>query len=93
MAKKTIGRAEILRLLVAALLLVSIFFSLAPHGHSCLENDCALCLLREVYKSVLCTVSLLAVLPVLWALYSGAEAVFTPWGQDTLVQLKVKLSD
>ena len=93
MARKTVSSARFFRGLFAVLLLVSIFFLLIPHGHSCQENDCALCLLREVYKSVLCTVGLLAVLPVLWALYSGAEAVFTPWGQDTLVQLKVKLSD
>ena len=93
MARTNAGSAGMFRGLVAALLLVCIFFLLVPHSHSCVDSDCAICLLRETFKVVLWAVAVAVLLPVLWAAHSASRAVFAPWWQYTLVQLKVKLSD
>ena len=93
MAKKMKKSAVFMRGFFAAFLLVCIFFSVFPHMHICEGNECFLCELREMFSEIVFVAGLCFVLPLLFAFCRGLLAVSKQTAGDTLVQLKVKLSD
>ena len=92
MARKTVYTAQ-LRKICGLILLVCIFFSVFPHGHSCSSNDCPLCALRDLLDELFIVAAFWGLLRVFFPLLSKAcDAASATCGQ-TLVQQKVKLSD
>lgn len=93
MATKTSGSVVLVRRICVAFLLVCIFFSVFPHMHACEENDCFLCVLRELLSENIFLAGFCFILPLLISLNRNLHVFSAQSICGTLVQLKVKLSD
>ena len=79
--------------LFALLLVLCIFFFALPHDHSCGEADCPVCEICQLFKGIfIISQALFGTLCVLALVYTGKQFLSVKF-QQTLVQLKVKLSN
>ena len=93
MARKTLGATAVLRSICALFMLICILFFILPHAHQCAGEDCPVCMLQNVLSEMLFAACFFGILPVfLW--FAGDVAYFLKQSApQTLVHLKVKLSD
>ena len=93
MARKTLGAAVLLRSICVLLMLVCILFFILPHTHDCGGEDCPMCVLRTVFSEIFLTVCFFGILLVLAFVIGDFTYFLKHSAPQTLVHLKVKLSD
>ena len=87
---------QLLSIILIALLVTYALIVYLPHGHDCLETDCAVCNIINSSKDILFCASLLATLQLLPRIISILPALHERiilFREETPVGLKVKLSD
>ena len=86
----------ILFVIVSILLVAYAFVAYLPHGHECLEANCAVCNLIDVYRGILFGVTLLVAVSLLsnhiFILFVMRLHIAS-FSDSTPVGLKVKLSN
>lgn len=93
MARKTLDAVALLRSICALLLLVCILFFILPHAHDCVGDDCPLCVLKNIISEILLAVCFLGILPAITFFIEDFTCFLKRSAPQTLVHLKVKLSD
>ena len=93
MAKKTLNAAASLRSICALLMLVCILFFIFPHTHDCGEEDCPLCILKDTFSEIFPAVCFFGILPIIKYIVGDFTYFIEQSSPQTLVHLKVKLSD
>lgn len=93
MAGKTLGAAALVRSTCVLLLLVCILFFVLPCTHDCGGEDCPICILKNMFPEIFLTVCLFGILPFLTILIGYFVCFLKCTAPQTLVHLKVKLSD
>lgn len=93
MARKTLDAAALLRSICALLMLGCILFFILPHAHDCGGEDCPICVLKNVFSEILLSVCFFGLLPVVTFFVGEFTYFLKKSALQTLVHLKVKLSD
>lgn len=93
MTRKTIDATVLLRSVCALFMLVCILFFILPYAHNCTGEDCPLCMLKNVFSEIILAVCFFGVLPVLVCSVEPFIFSLEQSAPQTLVHLKVKLSD
>ena len=93
MARKGLDSTALLRSVCVLFLLVCILFSMLPHTHRCEQHDCPLCVLNHSFSGILLAVCFFGILPVGVCSVAYFTYVLGQPAPQTLVHLKVKLSD
>ena len=87
---------KLLPLLIIVLLAAYAMIICLPHGHDCLEADCAICNMIDSTQDILISASLLAIaqiLPRIVFMLPALHKHIVLFGEGTPVALKVKLLD
>ena len=88
--------ATILFVIVSVLLVAYAFAAYLPHGHECIETDCAICNLIDTYRDILsCTTLWFSVLllSTFIFVFFATHLPIMSFSEGTPVGLKVKLSN
>lgn len=93
MTGKTVETTALKRSICVLLMFVCILFFILPHAHACGENDCPLCVLKNIISENLLTVFPFGVFSVLVCFVGNFTYFLEESAVLTLVHLKVKLSD
>jgi len=93
MARKTLNATALLRSICGLFVLVCILFLILPHAHDCGGEDCPLCVLKNSFSEILLAVCFFGILPVFVCLVGDVTYFLKQSDPQTLVHLKVKLSD
>ena len=93
MAGKTQNSTARMRRICGLFMLVCIFFFILPHAHDCGGEDCPLCVLKDMFSQSFFAACLFGFLPM--AVFFAGEFAYLlkQSAPQTLVHLKVKLSD
>ena len=83
----------LLRSICVLFMLVCILFFILPHAHDCGGEDCPFCMLKNVFSEIILAACLLGVLPVVVCFVGNFTYFLKQSAPQTLVDLKVKLSD
>lgn len=86
----------VLSVIIITLLVACAFIACLPHGHECIDSECAVCNMADSVRSILlgaalAVLSRLLLRPILILPSVHGRIIFL--GQGTPVGLKVKLSD
>ena len=93
MARKTSDATALLRSICVLLMFVCILFFILPHMHNCDEGDCPLCVLKNIFSEIFLAVCFFGILSVLTFFVGDFTYFLLQSAPQTLVLLKVKLSD
>ena len=96
MPKDTNKLRKLLSILIIVLLVAYALIVYLPHGHDCLEADCAVCNMIDSTRDILIGASLLAIAQILPRIIFMPPALHERillFSEGTPVGLKVKLSD
>ena len=93
MARKILDATALLRSICALLMLVCILFFILPHAHDCGGEDCPLCFLKNSFSEILLAVCFFGILLAPSFFVGDFTYFFGHAALQTLVHLKVKLSD
>ena len=93
MARKTLGATAMLRSICALFVLICILFFILPHTHDCGGDNCPLCILKSIFSEIILGVCFFGVLPGLVCFIGDCTYFLAQSAPQTLVHLKVKLSD
>ena len=87
---------KLLSILIIVLFVAYALIVFLPHGHDCLEADCAICNMVDSTRNILLGASLLAItqiLPRIIFMLPALHERIVLFSEGTPVGLKVKLSD
>lgn len=93
MARKTLDTTALLRSICALFMLICILFFVLPHAHDCGGEDCPMCVLRTIFSEIFLIVCFFGILLVLAFFIRDSAYFLKHSAPQTLVHLKVKLSD
>ena len=87
---------EIFSVIVVVLLVACAVIVYFPHGHECIELDCALCNMIDLSRDILFAIALLSIaqiFPSILFIFLFARERIALFSEKTPVGLKVKLSN
>ena len=93
MTRKTFDTMATLRSICALVMLICILFFMVPHAHECVGGDCPLCVLQDAFSEIFSASCIFGILPVSVFSVRDLTCYFMQSAPQTLVHLKVKLSD
>lgn len=93
MGRKALDSTALLRSICALFLLFCILFFILPHAHDCVGDDCPLCIQKKNLSEISFVVCFSGILPIIVSFTGDFTYFLKQSAPQTLVHLKVKLSD